>query len=291
MDIQEKLENLGYVYTDNQLSNVQSIEKLTSDILKILSDNIYNQKEIKFHKKVEFTSDEKKQFAFEIKEPFTYVIPDYDARRKIIGNSLFPNNKYPYFNDNKVLDDMFKYYDYYYFGNMIQYALNKTEGQIKFEFSDKMTSTGGTCSRTGICIYKIKISRKKLDEINTTNVNDMAVNGIIPRDKVDALQLIFEHELIHAVLSIFVNEISGHGQLFKDIARNLFGHTKTTHTIGTKNKQTAIFNKSNLKVGQQIAFMMKKEKIYGNILKLNPKRAKISTAKGVYSVPYDMLMM
>lgn len=125
------------------------------------------------------------------------------------------------------------------------------------------------------------------------------------------LQLIFEHELLHAVVSIFTKEINPHGPLFKEMAFDLFGQTKITHGISERvlNTQASQINqgmsnqitqssqinqqsttKSDFRLGQIIYFMYRDNKMAGKIIKLNQKRAKVDTARGVFNVYYGSML-
>nr|QBK90206.1 MAG: SprT-like family protein [Pithovirus LCPAC102] len=304
-----QLNKMGYIYENNILSNVISLNKLASDICLILAQNLdpsnkelikteilstreevieelVEYKDIQLHKPIKFSSEEIAMFPFQIKEPFTFITPDIELRKQLISDTIYPNNKYPIVMNNDELDVMFKLYDYYFFNNMISYALQKSGGNIKFKFSTKMTSAGGTCSRIGICTYIIKISKENINNITPINIINSEINGLKPKNKVNALQLIFEHELVHAILSIFVDDLRGHGKLFKDMVKQLFGHTKITHSILNK---PLVVNQYNFKVNDLIYFMVKDKKSYGTIIKLNPKNVKVNTMTGVYSVPYGIL--
>lgn len=304
-----ELSRYGYEYSDGNINGVSSLSILAADLMKILSERISkeyyekheyeNKLDLQLHEAVILTDVEKLMFPFTINEPFTFVIPDNVIRRKSISDQLFPVNKYPVLSNTveyiTLLNDMFKLYDYLFFSNIISYGLGKrTSGLIKFEFSDRLTSTGGTCRRDGICSYTIKISSDRLNKLLPENIGNIQVNGITPIDKINALQLIFEHELVHAILSLFKNDLSGHNNLYKTIVKNLFGHTKTTHGITDKKlsptKQLNRYTKYDFNMDDNVYFINKQNvKIIGKIIKINPKRAKVNTSTGVFTVPYSML--
>jgi hypothetical protein len=59
------------------------------------------------------------------------------------------------------------------------------------------------------------------------------VCGLVCRDRLDCIQVLLEHELIHLFISGFQGKVKvNHGPPFKELARSLFGHTQYTHTIG-----------------------------------------------------------
>lgn len=236
------------------------------------------------------------KFPFKIESPFNARISDFDIRRKLISDSIFPQLKYPVL-INQHLEQLFSWYDYYFFNNMISYALKKSNGKIIFELSNRLTKTGGTYTRDGLFTYLIKISSYKLNQLTPQNISNVTAQGLHPKDRVEALQLIFEHELIHVIISIFTNEIESHGQLFKDLAFNLFGHTKITHGITDtalsqlNPDQKQMKNKDDFHLNQIVYFIYKDQKLAGKIIKLNRKRAKINTEKGVFNVSYDGILI
>ena len=61
-----------------------------------------------------------------------------------------------------------------------------------------------------------------------------------------------------------------------------------THTDITPKKNHV--DRLSLKIGDQVGFTGKDgSELFGSIIKLNPKRAKIQTRQGVWAVPYSML--
>lgn len=303
--IQEHLNSYGYSYDNQTLNNVNSLNKLSSDLLSIISSYLNeSNNELTLHESIKLSDDEKSKFPFSIDEPFIYKIPDYESRRKIISDIVFGDNKYPYLTEeyNNKLEEMFKYYDYYFFSNLISYGLNKgsplnnEKNKISFEFSNRLTSTGGTCLRDGICSYKIKISSNRINKLEPNNVNKIHINGLTPKNRIDGLQLIFEHELIHAVLSLYKNDLNGHNKLFQDIVLKLFGHTEFKHGISdhilNDNSHKNKYTKNDFEIGDMVYFMNGKGmKIRGKIIKINPKRAKVNSEDGkVWLVHYEYLI-
>lgn len=294
MDTQilDQLSTMGYTVGIGSISGIVSIDKLIEDLQSA-------KKKVQHTFIITLTEQEKQSYPFTIQEPFTFKLTDYDTRRKLISDTLVtPENK---FTDIRlfpgILDNMFKLYDYYFFSNLITNSLNKMGGSTIFEFTDKMTSTGGTCSQIGRCQYKIKISSDRLNTLTVENISNIHVNGITPIDKIEALQLIFEHELVHMLLQMFslVNEM--HGPFFKTITANLFGHTDFRHgiterrLIGNIPSFSQRVTKDQLFVGQTVSYKSKTgEIVTGIITKLNPKRAEMKTSLGGKLVPYGIIL-
>lgn len=136
---------------------------------------------------------------------------------------------------------MYKLYDHYFFDGVVDKFLNKP-GKIKyileFEFGNT-THIGGICSKSvrgTQCSLKITLSKKALTNVfkDKSSATTEVVNGIVCRDQLECMQLIFEHELIHMIIGVWCDSKKGesHGKKFKTLANNIFGHTDFRHTMG-----------------------------------------------------------
>lgn len=167
--------------------------------------------------------------------PITYPVQSryrpevIKEKRDWIGNqSVIPPN-FTFLN-NVDLERLFHLYNQSFFNN----ALPKN---VRLNISKKQTRIGGSCSAKG-CNYVIKISEPIISGI--TESSDKTVNGLICRSRLECLQLILEHEIIHLVInSSHENLKSGvlpkiydtHGDLFKQLTLVYFGHTSIYHQL------------------------------------------------------------
>jgi hypothetical protein len=63
------------------------------------------------------------------------------------------------------------------------------------------------------------------------------VNGLTARCVLDCVQLILEHELVHALVLVFDRQFKDcHGKRFQELAKGLFGHLLFTHSIGVQTR-------------------------------------------------------
>lgn len=293
MDTQifNELSAMGYTINIGTISGITSIDKLIEDI-QVAKKKVHNTFIITL------TDQEKQQYPFTIQEPFTYKLPDYDTRRKLISDTLVtPENKYADVTlFPNLLDNMYKLYDYYFFSNLISNSLAKVGGSAIFKFTDRMTSTGGSCGIVGRCTYEMKISSDRLNKLTPENISNVHANGITPINKIEALQLIFEHELVHMILQMFSIAKEMHGPFFQKIALNLFGHTDFRHGITDSRLSGSNINnirvtKDQLYVGQTISYKSNTgEIVTGLVVKLNPKKAIVRSFKGQYKVPYSIIL-
>ena len=189
------------------------------------------------------------------------------------------------------LETLFKLYDAEFFKGQLSNQINKKNGTLTFELSNRMKTSAGKCIVSNNN-FIIRIAKKVLlDSFN--NQYQPSVNGINCHNRIEALLLVFEHELIH--LAIYSMNLrlpktpiySSHGSFFKQLAFAYFQHTKTKHNLQGLSSLPPL-NKSDFTLNQSVSFVFKKQTLTGIITKLNPKRAAISTSSGLYQVPYHL---
>lgn len=83
---------------------------------------------------------------------------------------------------------------------------------------------------------------------------DKEVAGILTRDALDAFQIAFEHEICHFIELILYRKTSCRQESFKKIARDIFGHRKSSHDLPT-NREIA-YREYGLKVGDMVTFVI-----------------------------------
>lgn len=171
---------------------------------------------------------------------------------------------------------MLQLYDEVFFENWFRESF---KGQIKFSISRKMTKSAGKT----ICPKNIdKIKPEELVVEVRIGIDffihyglvegDKIVCGLITSNSLEALQLVFEHELCHLIEFIHFKKSNCKGKRFKAMAGNLFGHTESYHKLPTY-KQIASQN-LGIKIGDTITFTFKGKKLTGILYNIN-KRATV----------------
>ena len=109
-----------------------------------------------------------------------------------------------------------------------------------------MTRTGGTTARFhqrvpaphGIANgaqshtrYEITVSSTLLYQTFADVERTIRVNGLVCRDRLEALQRVFEHELLHLVEMLAWGDSQCSARRYKGLARNIFGHTDVKHDL------------------------------------------------------------
>lgn len=190
---------------------------------------------------------------------------------------------------NQDLSLLFDLYDKLFFNDCFK---NNYEGKVKFSLSKRMTKSAGAtiCPKN---IHKIK-PKDWIIEIrigvnfffNYNSVHkEKIVSGIKTKNSLEALQIVFEHEICHVIEFICFNQSSCKGKRFKELSYNLFKHTRNYHRLPT-NREIA-YESKGLKIGDRVNFIIDGKKTQGIIHNIN-KRATVmvKNKKGRYQDVY-----
>ena len=119
--------------------------------------------------------------------------------RDVLAHSIYlkePNFKSIHPHD---LEFLFSAYDSRFFDGLCRAALNGSK--IGFRLAPRMTRTGGATTRfrakTGEARYEIAIASGILFDSFRGDARQVSACGIECRNRLEALQRIFEHEMIH----------------------------------------------------------------------------------------------
>lgn len=170
----------------------------------------------------------------------------------------------------KDLEMLFAKYDSLFFeGNLSK----GYENRLRFKLSKRMTRSGGKCSYNyAYKTYTIAISAILIFNTFREERREILVNGIICRDRLEALMRIFEHELIHLIEHDLFGKSSCSGQRFKELSYGIFRHTDVTHRLVTIDE--AARQNFDLHVGSKVFFQVENRVLKGIIYKIT-KRATV----------------
>ena len=171
---------------------------------------------------------------------------------------------------------LFELYDENFFHH---WFADNFAGTLGFTFSRRMTRSAGITScprnidpaRPESMAFQIKISIDFLSRYDTIKGNHL-VSGIKTRSRLEALQLIFEHELVHVIEFIHFRRSNCKNERFKNIAHSLFGHTESYHHLPT-NQQVAR-QKLGIIPGDRVSFRYEGKRLEGVLHRIN-KRATV----------------
>jgi hypothetical protein len=218
---------------------------------------------------------------------FDYRPTDISVMKNSLMQELNINHNFITMPD--ILGKVFNLYDKIYFNNELNNIIRKNGVELKFAYSDKLTKTGGHCSKHKNS-YKITISRVVILSTFTNGEKCHVSNGLQCSSRLECLLNIFEHELIHFVIQITKGHIKSdpiyksHGKFFRALVNAYFGHTETKHSL--LHNLDKVGKREEFNVGDTVTFKSKSgDYVVGKISKLNPKRAVVDK----YSVPYTIL--
>ena len=102
--------------------------------------------------------------------------------------------------------------------------------------------------------------------------SDNNVCGIKTSNSLEALQVVFEHELCHVIEFVNFNESNCKGARFKTISNNLFGHTESYHQLSTQKE--IVQKKLGINIGDSVSFNFQDNNLKGILQGIN-KRATV----------------
>ncbi|WP_437227262.1 hypothetical protein SH661x_000258 [Planctomicrobium sp. SH661] len=174
------------------------------------------------------------------------------------------------------LQRLFDLYDSYFFAGNCRQQLGKTP--LKFRISSRMTSAGGKTTRfsrrsmPNERSYEITISSTLLFQTFRDVKRTVRVTGLECRSRIEALQRIFEHELIHLIEMLVWEDSNCSAQRFQSIAAERFGHTEHRHALVTPRERAS--TQFGLKPGTRVAFRMDGTEYVGIVNRIT-KRATV----------------
>ncbi len=141
-----------------------------------------------------------------------------------------------------------------------------------------------------IDINPYPLMRMQRDKIPAADIDGVRVTNTL-----DALLLVFEHELTHLIEKTSYGNTS-HGERFKDIAALYFGHDPKAavgHTLPTKSSSMRNTGDLDFHAGDKVRFEHRGRILYGEIARIN-KRASVkitAPAEFLNSTFYVPLLM
>lgn len=150
--------------------------------------------------------------------------------------------------NSRDLFELYIHYDDLFFNGELARILDRPDHRLDFRLSSRMTSTGGmtTFHRTGGRHRSGRISGNTPETrhfeiaISTTllfnspfDKHSLKVGGLVTRNRLDALQRIFEHELVHLLEMMLWDDSSCAQPRFRSIVKRFFSHVESNHQLLT----------------------------------------------------------
>ena len=172
---------------------------------------------------------------------------------------------------------LFEQYDSLFFAGRCRSALDGSP--LNFRISRRMTSAGGQTVRfmprsgIGRSRYEIAVSSPLLYQAFADGAHrPISVAGKLCSDRLEALQRIFEHELVHLIETLGWDTSSCCGRRFQSIAYRFFGHTQHTHRLITPQERAKV--QFQLGPGTNVRFRLDGQE-YTGIVNRVTKRATV----------------
>jgi hypothetical protein len=217
---------------------------------------------------------------------------DYSANQRL---SLFAEIANSVLNRSRVMDSanftvtnasdlqhMAELYDQHFFdGHCLTIARHFG---MHFRWSKRMTSTGGKTvrtthldrrTRTQHSRYEIVLSAPLLFQTFGDLQRPIRVTGVLCTDRLQAMQRILEHEMIHLVEMLVWQDSCCAAARFQSISRRLFAHTEHKHDLITQQERAA--HKFNVRVGSRVVFQHEGRPYQGTVNRIT-RRATVLVA-------------
>ncbi len=163
---------------------------------------------------------------------------------------------------------MIRMYDDRFFGGRIIPAAS-AEG-LTFGLSSRMTRVAGKLvthypegNHHGRRKFELVLSSTLLFQTFEDVDRPVEVTGRPCQDRLEAMQRVAEHELVHLVEMLLWNDGSCSQARFQSIARRYFGHTDYQHDLITQRERAA--RKFNIRVGDRVRFSHDGQHLFGRV--------------------------
>jgi hypothetical protein len=158
---------------------------------------------------------------------------------------------------------LFELYDAHFVDHGLRRWLHETGTPLFFKLSHRLTRSAGTTTRLTArqgpgraaappVHYEITVSTALLFQSFQDVHRTVRVNGLVCHDRLEALQRIFEHELVHLLEMLAYGSSSCAAAPFLTVAWNLFAHTEAKHDLVTQRERA--LTKFDVRVGDRVAF-------------------------------------
>ncbi len=158
------------------------------------------------------------------------------------------------------------------------------EHSMSFRWSSRMTSAGGKTirsvhrargARTSRVSYEIALSATLLFQTFGDLDRPIRVTGHVCENRLQAMQRILEHELIHLAEMLVWDDSNCAADRFQAISHRLFGHTEHKHELVTQHERAA--KKFNIRVGSMVSFQHEGKTFIGKVNRIT-RRATVLVA-------------
>lgn len=211
-------------------------------------------------------------------------VATFEPKRLAIGEEVLRKSvamKQPNFQavQSSDLRRMVELYDAAFFdGGCLELA---RRGGIDFRWSRRMTSAGGKTTRWllpskngqfGGSRYEITLSAALLFQSFQKEGEQVRVCGKLCTTRLEAMQRVVEHELIHLLEMLVWIDSNCAAKRFQSITSSIFGHTEHRHELTTQHERA--IEHYQIRIGTRVSFAMEGKRLHGVVHRIT-RRATI----------------
>lgn len=211
---------------------------------------------------------------------------DAEQRVQLIGDALLESSPFvDRQNFTAISDDdlayLFEQYDQRFWNGTCQLTLKEMGSPLDFRVSPRMTRAGGKTTRviprvarglSPVPRFEIAVSSTLLFQTFADVERPIKVTGLLCHNRLEALQRIFEHELIHLIEMLLWQTSCCASPRFKDIAERFFRHRESNHQLITPDERAR--ERFGIRPGDRVKFLLEGEPHTGIVNRVT-KRATI----------------
>ena len=177
------------------------------------------------------------------------------------------------------LQRMFRLYDEVFFEGQCQALLG--EIPLGFRLSKRMTRSAGHTAGLvkrgpdGTVLqrrFEVVISSTLLFQSFQGEKRAITVAGLKCRDRLEAMQRVFEHELVHLIETLLWSKSSCSAPRYQSIAGRWFGHTRYSHHLVTSHERA--LSAFGINLGDRVSFRFEGRQLVGHVNRIT-KRATV----------------
>lgn len=171
------------------------------------------------------------------------------------------------------LEFLFNAYDSRFLSGLVRPAL--AGRSLTFQLSPRMTRAGGKTARlrtrTGDVRFEIAVASSMLFDAFADADRRVSVAGLECDNRMDALQRVLEHEIVHLIEQLCWGSSNCSAGRFQDIAARIFRHRAHTHSLVTRRERASA---AGIVVGSHVTFTFEGQQITGRVNRIT-KRATV----------------
>ena len=171
------------------------------------------------------------------------------------------------------LEFLFNAYDARFLSGLLRPAL--AGHKLMFHLSSRMTRAGGKTTRritsTGDVRFEIAVASSMLFDAFADADRGVSVAGLHCGNRLDALQRVMEHEIVHLIEQLCWGNTNCSASRFQDIAARIFRHRAHTHNLVTRRERASA---AGIVVGSRVTFLFEDRPLTGRVNRIT-KRATV----------------